>query len=343
MLSTAREAYLLLDSSQVDAHKQFKRRLREIPWGLMLPDSETVGIRVESIESRLFHEGSLQEIAYKALEIPKTRQSNFGDGSQKILIHLKENRLEVYIGLSGVPLYKRGYKGPSSLRAPLPEHLARSIASELFHRFSPPQKPIVYNPFAGSGSLGFEALLEMTRAPGGLWPRDYSFSSWAGRPQSSIEYYRKTLGHQIDQNGPHHSACIFLDQSGVMIAELKDRWPRFLAPLPPSWASSLVEFHCDDFFSFRFDEIQSKQPLVLFMNPPYDWRLKIAGGARNFYREVGRTVSRLRNPYISGVILCPSEDSWGEFLRELVGFSTETQHFSHGGRDLRAVYFCRIG
>lgn len=92
----------------------------------------------------------------------------------RVFAHLDEQRLTLYLDLSGEPLFKRGWRAEKG-EAPLKENLAAGL---LMLAGWTPEMPLL-DPFCGSGTIAIEAaLMAADRAPG--LDRRFGFERLAG-------------------------------------------------------------------------------------------------------------------------------------------------------------------
>ncbi|MGE5161604.1 MAG: THUMP domain-containing class I SAM-dependent RNA methyltransferase, partial [Betaproteobacteria bacterium] len=92
----------------------------------------------------------------------------------RVFAHLGEQRLALYLDLSGEPLFKRGWRAEKG-EAPLKENLAAGL---LMLSGWTPAMPLL-DPFCGSGTLVIEAALMASRRAPGL-QRRFGFERLAG-------------------------------------------------------------------------------------------------------------------------------------------------------------------
>jgi len=92
----------------------------------------------------------------------------------RVFAYLDEQRLTLYLDLSGEPLFKRGWRAEKG-EAPLKENLAAGL---LLLAGWTPEMPLL-DPFCGSGTIAIEAALMASRRAPGL-DRHFGFERLAG-------------------------------------------------------------------------------------------------------------------------------------------------------------------
>ena len=92
----------------------------------------------------------------------------------RVFAYLDEQRLTLYLDLSGEPLFKRGWRAEKG-EAPLKENLAAGL---LMLAGWTPEMPLL-DPFCGSGTIALEAALIASRRAPGL-DRRFGFERLAG-------------------------------------------------------------------------------------------------------------------------------------------------------------------
>ncbi len=92
------------------------------------------------------------------------------DPDIQLSLHIRKNRAEISIDVSGGPLYKRGYRQESVL-APMQETVAAAIIRYTSWDGSVP----LYDPMCGSGTLLCEALMHYCSVPAGIFRKRFGF------------------------------------------------------------------------------------------------------------------------------------------------------------------------
>ena len=81
-------------------------------------------------------------------------------------------------------------------RLPIKEHLAAALFNLLKPKTSY-HEDLIYIPFAGSGTLGFEAILNLYNLSPMLWREEFSMKEISGYPQANQKYLQKTADSEL--------------------------------------------------------------------------------------------------------------------------------------------------
>jgi hypothetical protein len=94
----------------------------------------------------------------------------------------------------------------------------------------------------------------------------------------------------------------------------------------------------------NLDELSGN--IFIPLNPPYGIRLNHGSHATiAFYKKIAEKINTLslttqKNKHaILGFILCPTQETWSAFTRNLQSSKMETYHFTQGGLDIRVCQF----
>ena len=255
-LRTCREFWWQIATSHVGSIKEFVDFLDKVDWSLFIPQDATVFIKVESYQSKLYHEGLLKDELEKKLKNIgyKTTQHEL-NSNFKIFISQKKNRANLYLSLNGESLYKRGYKKSFYAKAPIKEHLAASLFRLLNLDTKLSSNDLVYVPFAGSGTLGFEALINLYDIRPMLWRSDFSMKEISGYPLASQKYLQKTAENELKNVESEFARVEFLDLDEKTVSELSKNIEKF------SSISDKFQFSVEigDFFESEPKEIDGKK------------------------------------------------------------------------------------
>ncbi len=331
-------------------------------------------------------------------EAPK----NATDFPLPISINLERNVLTVEISITGSPLYMRGYRVQTSSLAPLREDIAAACIQQTLSWSNSPElnseklnsaelKPAelnsvelkpsehnspkpniglqqthctIYAPFAGSGTLGFEALLEIASIPTHTFGRHYGFEKLTGfRPASLAWIQRKVSAQKPKEHQLPH--IIFVERDQEQNNELVGNANRFFDLIAPQnsidpnpstnantntktpQADPAYTASCSDIFTFQTkDIVHAKGNIFIAMNPPFGLRMgKGISSIPAFYTRIGKHIKELietatlKKCFVSGFVLCPSEESWRAFLAATHAMEHKTTHFMLGGKDIRLCMF----
>ncbi|HOG49642.1 MAG TPA: THUMP domain-containing protein [Lentisphaeria bacterium] len=195
------------------------------------------------------------------------------DPDVRVFLYWTRGRATVYLDLSGVPLFKRGYR-QSGGEAPLKETLAAAVL-----RLSGWDRKIpLVDPMCGSGTLVIEAALWACQVPPGIWRERFGFERWANFGDKEAERLGRLRGELrgLVHGHPPRITGFDLDETALESARANAR------------AAGLR-------LSFRrmpLRELQADgQRRLLISNPPYGVRLDTD---HQLYQELGAAVRRLQ-------------------------------------------------
>jgi len=173
----------------------------------------------------------------------------------RVFAYLDEQRLTLYLDLSGEPLFKRGWRAEKG-EAPLKENLAAGV---LMLAGWTPDVPLL-DPFCGSGTIAIEAALMAARRAPGL-ARRFGFERLAGFDAAAWRELKATAAASIDDTAPARIAGSDISTRVVEIARGNAR----LAGLQ-AWLD-------DGRLSFAAVDARQAQPTavagMIVTNPPY--------------------------------------------------------------------------
>jgi len=341
--------------------EKLKQLIENIAWELWLPDDRPleIDLRVNSVSSRLYHEGRLKRLVSESLaEILKKNKPN---GSKKVLlplnvaldIVLEREVLEVFLSLGGRNFWQRGQKQTFEHAAPLREDIAACLVErlkEVSDEWCPKLTPTaVLNPFCGTGTLLHETALHLAGIGQELSQTDeWPYQQFPFFRASAFAHTRKRLRERLRTQ----QTQIFFNGEDM---------DENLCRASQSWFESqpIADFlnyklECMSTDSTRIpsvedDKIHRSGELVwLLANPPFGLRLSntAQGGTVQVYKKFAERIAKqagLLRPNESvwvGLVLCPNEETWKCMQKTLNGFVQRCEHFTLGGIDLRAFYFC---
>lgn len=360
-LLTARDILWVLSTKHVGSIKELIKALAKVDYSLIIPKGSKVSIKVRSFRSILYHENMISQHVSESLEEFGYKVDKEGETDFNLVFIMQNNRLTVAISLSGQPLYYRGYKAEFKTIAPLPEHVAQSLNRYCIEWTQKKgidtslleDKPLhLFNPFTGSGGLGFEAVSLLLHAPINKWGRKFAFEKFVCHTDASYANLCKRLDEKLKAKVSElQSRGLFLsmvDTSEKQIAEIEKNSEKFLKAFSPSEKFLKTEIYNEDLFDLDVDKtIKSDEALWIMMNPPFGLRLSTGPGSVNsFYKRLSQYIDEVlskREGVSFGYCLIPNEDAFFTFKSNLKNeqIQFETKHFTLGGRDIRAFYFLK--
>ncbi|GBF50161.1 hypothetical protein LPTSP4_16850 [Leptospira ryugenii] len=285
---------------------------------------------------------------------PKRNQKFYSDIKSKLSIYYFEKEATVGLSLFGDPSYLRGLKESFSSSAPISEDFACSFFEFLDHTFPTktqlPSSLLV--PFIGTGTFGTEFFLRERQTIRSELPKKFLFPEMSIYPAKTKDFILKKRNHLSSTL----STQIWYDTDPAILTYLKKEkknWEKH-------WATS-IPWHIEtkDFFKLSFESLvpllrkdleQTEIRILLPLNPPYGLRKQGVGAPNSqIYEMIGKQVKLLQKECqnlhlnakieILGFILCASEEQWSKLMREWKDWNLKTIHVTHGGIDLRVLFF----
>lgn len=326
-LTTAHDVEWLILESKCTQWSEVDAILKRVPWDSVLPSREApVHVTSEVFEGFTTASAKLRE---NFCNISGLQHVSEG-AAFRFKIELRTDILRISVSLCGDPLYKRGYKAKLIATAPLPEHQAAACIRWILAQEKEANPSAVLVPFAGSGTLGFEALIVLSGAGPGAFSREFACELFPCTPAATIGFLRRKLGEKLSiENLPN---VFFNDLNEEAISVLREN------------VTAFSKKHCfqveeGDFFEWR-PELPPEGKILVLLNPPYGNRLARNSSISDLYGRIGASVRENLGRYpgrVLGGCICPDELSWRSFLRELRNAKAETHHFTHGGNEMRLV------
>jgi 23S rRNA G2445 N2-methylase RlmL len=347
--------------SRCSTEDKLEKIVSEVDWRLWLPAiaSDSWDVRVDSLNSQLYHEGRIKRLFLDAigkLKLPKGMK--LPDNSCPTLvaldITLQREVLEIFLSLGGRSFWKRGHKQSMQHAAPLREDIAACLVqrlAEISHEQLNVATPThVLNPFCGTGTLLHEAALMISRTAHLLSENhrlSYIFLPFF--KENAFAHVRKRKLAKLEPKGKNVANPVLyvgedLDQGLCMASEKWFDEAKLKIEIPAS-------VNCFQVDSCKRNEHISKlsvdHSLWILANPPFGLRLSndSRGGSEKVYQLFGSRLSELmsslakKNVNACGVVLCPDEDTWRNVQRELRQYQQFCEHLTLGGLDIRALYF----
>ncbi|MBS3904588.1 MAG: 50S rRNA methyltransferase [Simkania sp.] len=235
-----------------------------IDWSLYLRPDKTF-----SIDANLDRHPTLKNSHFAALVVKDAicdqQRNRFGNRSSidlknpdvQLNLFIHQGKATLYFDTSLQPLYKRGYRLKTG-EAPLQE----SLAAALLHIAGyDPQKHVLCDPFAGSGTLLIEAAMMATKTPAGIFRKSWGFQAM---PEFSQQAWN-TVRHEFEAKKISlPSGRIFGADSDVTMIEIsRDLFAR-------TGFSKEIEIYTRPISRFR----PPAPPQLIVSNPPYGQRLE---------------------------------------------------------------------
>ena len=193
-LRTVRDILWEVLERRVGGYGELKEAITRVRWELILPASCKIGVRVRSLQSRLFHESGIRDVVSAHLSARGHEVVPLDDADCSIEFLIVENRLSILLGCLGRTGNERGFKRNLRAIAPMRSELGACLQARL-QRYSGGQAlpDLVQVPFAGSGTLAIEAVLGLLHIPVGVFSRSFFWESLPCASRASNEFIRSKM------------------------------------------------------------------------------------------------------------------------------------------------------
>lgn len=288
-LRLAERIYIQLGKFRAENFGQLFDGVKAIAWENWIGKLDAFPVKGHSIKSRLFSVPDCQKIIKKAIvqrleeEYGLTWFSEEGVKYQIEFFILKDEAT-IMIETSGVPLHKRGYRTEANA-APLRETLAAAMV--LTSR--PRENVLLWDPFAGSGTIAIESALIMADIAPGI-NRRFSAEAFPQIPERAWKDAREEARARIKKT-EFTAYASDIDDNCIRIAK---------ANAERAGVSDIVH-------AFKYDARRIKKPEgmrgTIVTNPPYGERLMTPAEVEALYRDIGRAFREL-SPWQIYVLSC---------------------------------------
>ena len=278
-LRLAERIYIQLGKFRASNFAELFDGVKAIEWERWLGKEDAFPVKGHSIKSKLFSVPDCQKIIKKAIVQRLEEEyglSWFSEEGVKYSVEffILKDTATVMIETSGTPLHKRGYRTEANA-APLRETLAAALV--LTSR--PRENVLLWDPFAGSGTIAIEAALIMADIAPGL-NRRFSGEAFPQIPVSIWAEERNAARARIKKT-EFTAYASDIDENCIKIAE---------ANAKRAGVSDIVHV-------FKYDARKLRKPEgvrgSIVTNPPYGERLMTPAEAEALYREIGETFRSL--------------------------------------------------
>lgn len=347
----------------------FEKKCREIDWEFYLNKNMSLKLKINSVASKAFHETGLKKILADSV---KNYVSEIVSGENSIATtciyaDLYKNKLTLSISLAGEPLYKRGYRGELSASAPLKEDAAAcciqsalKFALTLKNDFLP---NTVIIPFSGTGTFAFEMIQFYFKISPVLFEREYALQKMSFYGKESFNFLVKKAGENclLNKELTNEFRICCIDNSknaNIALFENITHFKKSIAKYNINIQDELFvhdsknhqPFFAEDFLTMDITKIISHKSkrfgnIFIPLNPPYGIRLNRSADSVDLYKNIARKINEIsgftkrEQKNVCGFILCPNEETWSAFVRQLHYLKIETYHFTQGGLDIRVCQF----
>ncbi|MBM4251237.1 MAG: hypothetical protein FJ146_04660 [Deltaproteobacteria bacterium] len=342
-VTTVREVLWIIGSGRGGSVAELKHSLERIKWPLIFQQGAKISLRVQARGSHLFHEGKITEIVEKILKTNGITPVERHEEALLLDVRLQNDRLTLGLSLSGRPLYMRNYKKVLRGSAPIKEDIAAAAlrtALTLARSYKIETYDKILVPFAGSGTLAFEAALNFGSIPPWVFFGPLAAETLVCAPTASLRFARQK---SIAKAAPYHvPAILAVDIDTQAVRQLKTNFQGFNSTLNALGLTNIdVTSMTGDMFEMDLERsTRAKGSTLILLNPPYGGRLGHRSETPKLYVRLASFVASLRGR-IAGFILAPTLAIADRFSASLKGFTLEQRPFNHGGKTVYLMSFCR--
>ncbi|MDZ4727325.1 MAG: hypothetical protein SH817_14300 [Leptospira sp.] len=304
-------------------------------------------------------EEEMQAVVEGALPLAKKlikSEESIRDGKLKESLHGSyfETEITVTLSLFGDPAYIRSVKSVFPTSAPVPEDLAHALLlyGKDLAGWDDNIDTFFYLPFAGTGTFGTEwAMMENHTATHQL-PKKTIFQDLSIYPEKTIAHYQKQKNKEgIKKN----STQLWLDSDPALLTyqqKEKKNWEKLFLENCEWQIETGDFFNTKDPMKLSMYDVSDRESYGVFLplNPPFGFRKnERTTGDDTIYANIGNHIQDLAESFrnkkrnglkqFAGFLLCPTEEKWLLVRNQLKGFSQKTIHVTHGGIDLRVLFF----
>ena len=189
----------------------------------------------------------------------------------RINVHIDRNICTISLDSSGESLHKRGYKVANTI-APISEVLAAGL---IMHSGWNGQCDFL-DPMCGSGTILTEAAMIACRIPANLNREEFGFETW---PDFDVDLYELIENAALKKIRDFRYKIYGYDTDSEALSKAKEN-------IKSANLSEFISLEKQDFFESKKE---SKGPMYLVFNPPYDERISV-DDIEQFYGSIGTTL-----------------------------------------------------
>jgi putative N6-adenine-specific DNA methylase len=318
----ASRVLLRISSFEARYFDQFEKGLGKIDLGHILDWDflkNRIHVKVESHKSRLNNEKNLLEAVQNVFKKKNITVSD--EAAQSLFIRIEKDKVTLSLDTSGEHLHRRGY---STFRgeAPLRETLAAYLISKLREQTGARVKLTVVDPFAGSGTILFEALSQGMP----LLERDFSWVHFKSVPKIfKSPTWKKNYRWFPDSPAVEGLAFDKDEKSVSNVQKNLEDFKRIFHIETLQLTSQQADSAALDLSRYK----KAGQPLWIVTNPPYGMRLADEG-AKNILENFDSAVD--------GLILIHPE-KWNFNFKKLK--LAQSEPFNNQGLKLKLSVFAK--
>lgn len=237
------------------------RGVQQVDWRPYISNETTISVSAVCNASTINHSGFaalktkdaiVDQLRNKTGNRPSVGKRN---ADVRIFLHLANDKAAVYLDMSGVGLFRRGYRTGAG-EAPLKENLAAAMLRIAgWDRKTP-----LVDPMCGSGTIAIEAAQWAMNVAPGLARERFGFERWANFGWEEEEQMREMRG-QLRKNATGQAARITATDIDTEVLEAAKNNARM--------AGVRLSFKQRDISDLQLGE----KRVLIISNPPYGVRL----------------------------------------------------------------------
>lgn len=249
-----------------------------IDWSKYLNESQSLAIDA-TVFSDIFTHSKFVALKTKDAIVDRFRDLtgqrpdvDIDDPHLRINIHIHQDECTVSLDSSGNSLHQRGYKTGTGI-APINEVLAAGLLM-----LSGWQGQCDFlDPMCGSGTILIEAAMLACNIPANINRPSFAFQKWGDWDAGLFE---TILGSLLAKTKEFHYTIQGYDLDERVVQKA-------LENVKQANLEEYIQVRREDFFTSKKE---SRGPLHMLFNPPYDERIGIQ--TEQFYKEIGNTLKR---------------------------------------------------
>lgn len=302
-LTGSREILWILKEKRVGSMSELRSVIERIPWHCVFEPETAVALRLTLHRSRLRHEGACRELTVRTLAgcgVPVVDER----ATHLLDLRIEANQLVLAISFSGPDMHRRRYKDALHSSASLREDTAANVLQWSRNEFSArsfgtPQSALV--PFAGSGTLGFEAVMLWNSIAPCLFNRTFALEHFPCTPQATLRYLRTQAAAAVIAPDDGMSAVTMTELDPEQFRSLRVNVNSFTSALSgrqlPLPAIRAVE---GDVLAKPWGTNVQGSCLVI-LNPPWGERLGKPNETLRLYQQIGDRLRRFGTSHSAAV------------------------------------------
>jgi 23S rRNA G2445 N2-methylase RlmL len=335
--TTAKDILWHIAEAPVQFEKQLTQFIESQAWELLHLAGQRVSLRCVAKTSRLFHSGLLEErlaavLTGRGIGIASAEQP----AVSTVELRITRDIASLSVSLAGESLGHRGYRAALGHAAPLNENIAAACIRHAQKFASSLGLPSginrMYVPFAGTGTLGFEGLLQSAGIAPCVFPRQFACETFFPEFERTFAHVRKRAAETVA--GAPECVIEFVEREESLCESIRANMAAVSRALPFLSPQSTVSQA--DFFAFEPVPAEDS-PLAVFINPPYGERLETR---KSFYPELYdrlRVLADRAKIPIWGFVLEPSD---GTNVKSDSHWRFSTLRVTQGGLSVDCKAFC---